>query len=216
MGSDSRPDRSFARFVICTNKEDAFRFEKTERRMFVLNVSDEKLHDWPYFNRLGAAVKSAAVLDRMARFFSSIDITGWNPFNMPESRKKQELVEAEKHPVIDFFETVVNGTDRKCEIKACAEIDPYYKENYYNNSALYEALKIICKDGEFFIEQKKLYDYWKDNEGRNRRETMNKFARIIKKTYPLEKIEIINEPYWVKGKNERLPIIVIKKKYFSD
>jgi 5S rRNA maturation endonuclease (ribonuclease M5) len=219
MGADSQPDRSFARFVICTNKENAFKFEKTERRMFVLNVSDERLHDWPYFNRLGKAVKSAAVLDRMARFFSSIDISGFNPFDLPESQKKHELIEAEKHPVIEFFEMVIYGTDTRCKIKLCSEIDPEGK-NYYENQLLYKSLKELGENcpGLYFIEQKRLYDHWRDSEGRNRKETMNRFVRIIKKAYidgGDGKIEIFNKPIWLNGKTVRLPVIFIKKEFLD-
>ncbi|MDR2923417.1 MAG: DUF5906 domain-containing protein [Treponema sp.] len=217
MGVDSQPDRSFARFIICTNRENSFKFEKTERRMFVLNVSDKKLHDWPYFNRLGKAVKSAGVLDRMARFFSSIDISGFNTFDLPESQKKHELIEAEKHPVIEFFETVIYGTDRKINFTPCSEIDPG-GDNYYNCPTLYKSLKELGEayPNLYFIEQKKLFDYWRDGEGKNRRETMNKFARIIKKAYPIEKIEVINESYWVNGIKKRLPVIIVKKMFFND
>jgi hypothetical protein len=218
MGIDSQPDRSFARFVICTNKESSFKFEKTERRMFVLSVSDEKLHDWPYFTRLGKAVKSAAVLDRMARFFSTVDISGFNPFDLPESQKKLELIEIEKHPVVEFFETVVNGTDKNCEISLCSNIDPNGK-NYYDYKKIYEYLKELGNryPGLYFIEQKKLYDHWRNNEGRNRWETMNKFMRIIKKIFmngKNDKIEILNEPLWLNNKAIRMPIIIIKENFF--
>ena len=216
MGTDSRPDRSFSRFVICTNKENAFKWEKTERRMFVLNVSDHKLKNWAHFDRLNKAIRSVAVLDRMARFFYNIDITDWNSFNLPESQKKYELIEAEKHPVIDFFEMVAYGTDNKCQIKPCAEINPH-ENNYYTNVTLYETIRTICKNGEFFIEQKKLFDHWRNTEGKNQKwVTMNKFVRIIKKTYPEEKLEIVNEPVWINGKPERAPVIIVKKEFFND
>ena len=214
MGIDSQPDRSFARFIICTNKENAFRFEKTERRMFVLNVSEKKLKDYAYFDRLGEAVKSAAVLDRMARFFCSININGWNSYNLPESEKKKELIEAEKNPIIDFFETVVNGNDKNCKILKGSEIDPKGK-NYFDNVTLYEALKELCTRGEFFIEQKKLYDHWKNTDGKNHRETMNKFTRIIKKNYPEKKLEITSQVIRNNGKLERQPIIIIKEELLN-
>jgi hypothetical protein len=217
MGVDSQPDRSFARFVICTNRENAFEWSRSERRMFVLSVSNARLKDWPYFTRLGKAVKSAAVLDRMARFFCGIDISGWNPFDLPESQKKWELIEAEKHPVIEFFEMVAYGTDRNCDIALCSDIDIDGK-NYYDNRLLYETLKELGERNPeiHFIELKRLFDHWKNNEGKNRRETMNRFARIIKKNYTADKIEVCNDVYLMNGKSKRLPVIIIKTKLYEN
>ena len=219
MGTESRQERSFARFVICTNKESAFRFEESERRMFVLNVSsrialEEGGVKWPYFNRLGEAVNSASVLNLMARFFCSISIEGFNPFDLPESEKKREIIEAEKHPVIDFFEAVAYGEEKKCQILPCAEIDPQSVDNYHKSEALYEALRSICKNGESFIERKRLFDVWRETVGRNRKETMNRFTRIIKTHYPVEKVEILGQVIWEGNKSKRTPVIIIKPAFF--
>jgi hypothetical protein len=218
MGVDSKPDRSFARFIICTNKENAFEWSRSERRMFVLSVSNEKLKEWSYFTRLGRAVKSAAVLDRMARFFCGIDITGWNPFNLPESQKKWELIEAAKHPIIEYFEQIVYGVDTRLNIKLCREIDVLSEHNYYKCTALYEQLKKFGDKNTdvYFVEVKKIYDHWKKDEGKNRRETMNKFIRIIKKNYGADKVEVVNEVFWTDSKSERLSFILIKSRMFKN
>jgi hypothetical protein len=219
MGMESREERSFARFVICTNRENSFRFEDSDRRMFVLSVSNKMaLEDpavkYPYFDRLGAAVNSAAVLDAMARFFCSLDISGFNPFDIPDSAKKREIIDAEIDPVIDFFEAVVYGEDRRCKILPCAEIDPFGGDNYHKSQGLYAALKAIGVHGEYFIERKRVFDHWKDTVGRNSKISMNKFTRIIKNKYPADKVEVINEAAWENGKAVRLPVIVIKGAFF--
>ena len=215
MGAESRQERSFARFVICTNKENAFMFDESERRMFVLNVSAKMVRNWPYFERLAAAVNSPAVLGCMARFFLSIDISAFNPFDLPESSKKREIIEAEKHPVIDFFEMVAFGEDRGCQLAPCNEIDPDSLENYHKSRALYEALREACAHGEFFIERKRLYDRWREALGRNRRETMNQFTRIIKTHYPPDKLEVLDQVVWESGKAKRNPVIVVKPAFFQ-
>jgi hypothetical protein len=215
MRSESRQERSFARFVICTNKESSFKFDPSERRMFVLSVSPARVKDWDYFNRLGAAVNSAAVLDRMARFFCSIDISAFNPFDLPESQKKREIIEAEKHAVIDFFESVAYGEEKRCQIKACAEIDPQSDDNYHKSVILYETLKDLCVNGEFFIERKRLYDVWRDTVGRNRKETMNRFTRIIKTGYAEDKVEVLDQFIWENKRSKRVAVIVIKQAFFG-
>jgi hypothetical protein len=221
MGTESRQERSFARFVICTNQENAFRFDESERRMFVINVSNKMALagddvKWPYFNRLGAAVNSAAVLNSMARFFCSIDITNFNPFNLPDSEKKRHIIEAEKHPVIDFFESVAYGEDPHCQLLKCSEIDPNSNENYHKKApGLYEAIKAVAKDGEYFIERKRLFEQWQKGYGKNWKFTMNKFGRVIKNHYPPEQIEIINEVYRENGKTAKLPVVIVKKAFFE-
>jgi hypothetical protein len=218
MGMESRQERSYARFVICTNDETAFRFEESERRMFVVNVSRDAVGNWPYFNRLGKAVGSAAVLDRMARFFCGIDLSGFNPFDLPESEKKKELIEAEKHPVIDFFEAVVYGEEQKCQILPCSEVDPKSEHNYHKNINLYKMLKNFGDKykGVFFIERKRLYDVWRDGIGKNRRETMNRFTRIIKTHYPIEKVEVVNQIVWEEGKTKKTPVLLVKPLFFKE
>jgi len=136
---------------------------------------------------------------------------------MPDSQKKRELVEAEKHPVIEFFEQVINGTDNRCNITRCSEIDVLSDKNYYDCQALYKRLKAFGDkyDGAYFIEQKKLFDRWRNNEGKNRRETMNRFIRIIKKNYGADKVEAVNDIYWKNNKPERLPFLLIKEKIFK-
>jgi hypothetical protein len=219
MGTESRQERSFARFVICTNRENSFRFEESDRRMFVLGVSGrmalaEPAVKYPYFNRLGAAVNSASVLDTLANFFCSLDISAFNPSDIPASEKKQEIIEAETDPVIDFFESVVYGEDRRCGILPCAEIDPG-GNNYHGSRKLYETLKDICVHGEYFIERKRLFDHWKDTLGKNSRITINKFTRIIKNRYPEDRLEVINMVFWEDEKAVRNPVIVIKKAFFG-
>ena len=215
MGTESRQERSYARFVICTNKENAFKFDKSERRMFVLNVSDKMVGNWLYFNRLGAAVNSVAVLNRMARFFSTINITNFNPFDLPKSDKKAEIIDAEKHPVIDFFEMVAWGEEKRCEPKLCSEIDPFSTENYHKSPSLYNALLNIGVNGEMFIERKKLFDVWKDGLGRNRKETANRFTKLIKNAYPVSKVEVLNEVVRDGKKTNRTPVIIIKQEFYS-
>jgi len=212
MGMESRQERSFARFIICTNRESSFKFEKSERRMFVLNVSSKEVGNWPYFDRLGAAVSSAAVIDRMARFFCSIDISSFNTFDLPASQKKMELIETEKHPVIDYFYRVINGETRDIELTACEDIDPY-GDNYFKAPALYDALKKICTAGDLFIEREKLYRNWKNTDGRNRKETATVFTRLIKKEFSEKVLEVLDKTFRINGKVERLPIIVLKKEY---
>ena len=214
MGTESRQERSYARFIICTNKENAFKFEESERRMFVLSVSNKVVGNWPYFNRLGAAVNSASVLNRMAWFFSTISIIDFNPFDLPKSNKKAEIIQAEKHPVIDFFEMVAWGEEKHCEPKLCSGINPN-GNNYHNSPSLYTALLNIGTNGEMFIERKKLFDVWKDSLGRNRKETVNRFTRIIKNNYPINKVEILDPVVRETGKVKRIPVIIIKPGFFK-
>jgi hypothetical protein len=220
MGMESRQERSFARFVICTNRENAFRFDESERRMFVVSVSSKMAlapdaQKWPYFNRLGAAVSSAAVLDAMARFFLSVDISDFNPFDIPQSAKKRDIIEAEKPPVIDFFEMVACGEDSKCQILPCDGIDPWSADNFHQAQKLYGEIKRIATRGEFFIERKKLFDRWRDTVGRNRKESANTFTRMIKKYYPEDEVEVFDWPIRDGKRTVRLPVIIIKPEFFK-
>jgi hypothetical protein len=219
MGVESRTEQSFARFVICTNRENAFRFEESERRMFVVSVSGKMALAppeirFPYFARLARAVRSAAVLDAMARFFLSIDIEGFNPFDIPFSAKKREIIEAERPPVISFFETVAYGEDASCKIIRGGDADPD-GDNYHDSRKLYAVIRDLLKNGEYFIERKRLYDKWQQGPGRNRKETIGQFTRAIKNFYPPEKVEVIDGPIWEDGKTKRLPIIVIREAFFN-
>ena len=225
MGIDSQPDRSFARFIICTNNASAFRFEKTERRMFTPNVSESRLGDDFYFSRLAKAVNSVSVIDRMARFFCSIDIKGWNSYNLPKSQKKQELISIEKHPVIDFFERVIFGGFPDFGASACSEIDPENGNNYYASKKIYETLKElgIKYGGLLFMERDRLYKYWKNGEGRNRRESPNSFTRIINSYYKLKKTKdepddkiVLLEHAVKEGGRTIHPYIYLIKKEFVD
>jgi len=214
MGTESRQERSFARFVICTNKDNSFKFEKSERRMFVLTVSNAVVGNWAHFDRLGKAVNSAAVLDRMARFFCGIDLSGFNTFDLPESQKKAELIQAEKHPVIDFFYRVINGEIKDCQLSDCSTVDPN-GTNYYAAPALYELLQVFEYPGAYYIERERLYRKWKDTDGRNRKETATTFTKLIKKEFPEDILKVLDRPVWSNGKVERLPIILLYKAYYD-
>ena len=187
MGVESTIENSYLRIVICTNNESAVRLEKSDRRFFIPDVSEKMIGNRDYFTKLAAAVNSLAVLDRMARFFFSIDISNFNPFDFPKSQKRQMLIDIQKHPVIDFFENVIYRQRPKCELLLCSEVDPE-GNNFYNSKKLYEEIKDFGSSykGMLFIERDRLYEYWRNNEGRSRRESSSGFTRIINRQYDLK------------------------------
>ena len=222
MGSESQIEPTYGRFVICTNKEGAYKFSKTERRMFVLNVSEKMVGKYEYFIKLGKKIRSVSVLDRIARFFANIDISNFNPFDIPESQKKKDLIEAEKHPIIDFFERVLYRNIPRCELLVASKVDPG-GNNYYDCQKIYEDIKEACAnfDNIQFIERDRLYEYWKNNEGRNRRETANSFTRIINKHYGLKpnidtnNITLIKHQIKENGQSLYAYIYLIKEQFFD-
>jgi hypothetical protein len=215
MHAEADSDRSCTRFVICTNRETAFRFENSERRMFVLSVSDKMVGNRPYFTRLGRAVNNASVLDELARFFTAIDIAEFNPFDVPGSEKKRELIEAEKPPVISFFETVAYNEDPKCKITPCDEADPDGSNNYHESKKLYEVIKKVYTGGEKFIERGRLYEAWRNGAGRNKPGTINSFSRTIRTYYTEDQIEMLDQVFRDGKKMYRVPVIIIKEAFYA-
>jgi hypothetical protein len=219
MGIKSENARSFTRFVICTNKETSFHFEESERRMFVLEVSDEavkypkKEHDL-YFTRLATAVNNPCVLDALALFFNSVDLSDFNPFDYPVTQKKRDIIKSERNGIIDFFDDVIFGGNKNLNITNCK--DAVTCEHYYKSDKLYEALAKFADIGEFyFIEVNKLFNYWKETQGRQRKENISWFSRIISNYYG-DKIEIINKMYRDEGRVVRRPVYIIRGELLND
>jgi hypothetical protein len=219
MGVKSENDKSFTRFVICTNKETSFHFDESERRMFVLEVSDKAVkypqeeHD-AYCTRLATAVNNPCVLDALALFFTGLDLSDFNPFDYPVTQKKRDIIKSERNGIIDFFDDVIFGGNKSLNIVNCK--DAMTCEHYYKSDKLYEALQKLSERGEFyFIEVNKLYSHWKETQGRQRKENIAWFSRIISNFYG-DKIELLNKAYREDGRRFRRPVYLIRGEIFND
>jgi hypothetical protein len=89
-------------------------------------------------------------------------------------------------------------------------------EHYYKSDKLYEALSKFADYGEFyFIEVNKLYGHWKETQGRQRKENIAWFSRIIINYYG-DKIELLNKAYREENRRVRRPVYLIKGEALND
>ena len=113
---------------------------------------------------------------------------------------------------------VVLGEDKGCQVLSCLDVDTENTGNYYQSPALYRKIKTIAEEtagGEFFIERKRLFDHWRDTAGRNRKETINRFTRVIKNYYTEKDVEIVDFVIREGEKTKRIPVVIIKKPFFN-
>ena len=104
---------------ICTNHATPLTIDINDRRAFILYCRDTyaedpeddvpaKRHKMEYFNNLAKCIDDPSFYPSLMAYVESIDITGWNPNQMPITVAKKNYIELCKRPVNILFEQNVH------------------------------------------------------------------------------------------------------------
>jgi hypothetical protein len=214
MHKELKNDLSFVRVVICSNKESAIFLEKTDRRFFVFEVSDVKQKLPPeertaYFDALADAVHDDGVCAEFSRFLLNVDLTGWKPQNYPVTAKKTEMTEADMPPAAAFFDEVMNGNIRNCELKECRDIyaTPTTELYYPDKLPVYHDIAREfpgCRYIERGLVLERFHEYT-----RNYKYTGNRFSRSVT-AYFGDKVIFWNKLYRVNERVLRADFLIVR------
>jgi hypothetical protein len=96
---------NISRIVMTTNEADPVKLEASDRRFVIMRPSD-RLHGnglkwWASIQEL---LESDAMASSVGRYLESIDLTGWNPRELPTTEVKEELMELSKPMEQEFLE----------------------------------------------------------------------------------------------------------------
>ena len=70
------------------------RVEKSDRRNLCLKVSSHRVGDRPYWQKMLAAAKDPQAPGAFLAWLMSVDLSGFNPANVPSTQTKRELITA--------------------------------------------------------------------------------------------------------------------------
>ncbi|CAB4447033.1 unnamed protein product [Rhizophagus irregularis] len=155
-GIDVKIIDDFAGYMILSNHAMPIRIEMGDERFVALNVSAKYKGNREYF---GSLIKVLENLDTAGSFMSyllSRDLTSFNPRTIPDTRMKQELIEA--------------------SIPNSQRFIQYYLEMMWPDNC--ERLEIPCTN--FYS----TYQNWCSEKGENKTLSDNKFGMEIKQFIP--------------------------------
>jgi Family of unknown function (DUF5906) len=95
--------RSYHHFIGTTNKENPIKIEKGERRFFIVRSSDDKIGNRPHFDKMYSLMEDIDVLRSCYDYFKTLDLTGYNPQDIPLSEHKESLKELSVSPIEDWL-----------------------------------------------------------------------------------------------------------------
>lgn len=86
----ARTIESYHRFFAASNHEHFAHIEQDDRRTLVLNVADQRLGDYDYFEGLHREIRSDDAIAAFIYTLQQIDLTGFNVFQRPATRALDE------------------------------------------------------------------------------------------------------------------------------
>jgi hypothetical protein len=116
-----RDQRNITNFIFVSNHCDSIRYERGDRRFFVLKVNPIHKGDVEYWDRLcDYDLKHPDFLDHLLSYYLQMDLTGFDPRNCPTTEAKAELIESAEDTAITFlkqFDWPTGEKNEYCRIK---------------------------------------------------------------------------------------------------
>ena len=178
---------NIGRFIQTTNEADSANTKQGSRRNNLLSPCDRlKKRDWVSFYR--DYVHNKSFIRNIGDYLMSIDLTGWNPSDFPESEYRKELIDT----VVSSEVLFLNSWNPSTWIKS-AEIYQEYKSFcieqslFYCHSTISFCKKLISHKNLFVsaVDTTKQKYYYKLKKDEDATKSFNKY---IEKILPLPKV----------------------------
>jgi len=166
-GKDVFEVRNFLRLMLATNSEWAAPVSLTDRRYFVLNVSDSRKNDYDFFRQLIYEQNNGGS-ESLLQVLMDYDLSDFEVRNIPETpaRLDQKLLSME--PLEKFFFEVISNEDFKIggeilnidEINRVSKSDLLYSFNEFSRE--YKPNHRNWEARRFFPQFKKLVPFAMD------------------------------------------------------
>ena len=107
-GIDQVYARNCTHWVMTSNQQHVAKLEPTDRRHFILKVSDKRVRDRDYFRKISRDM-AAGGYDSLWMDLNSIDISNFDPGQIPITRAREEHIIYSLDPVLEFWWSVITN-----------------------------------------------------------------------------------------------------------
>jgi putative DNA primase/helicase len=139
-GVNQFPIDSYHRFFITTNKMEPINTSSTDRRNLIINSSNEKINNKPYFNKLHKLLSDDNVIKTCYEYFKSLEgCDNFNDIPIPVTEYQTNLKTLSKSPIeLWLYEFTMRNSDKESvELLGSQTLQSF---NYYckQNNISYE------------------------------------------------------------------------------
>ena len=111
---------TFGMYMMLTNHHSAVRIEKTDRRTLCLQLSNTRVGDRAYFNRLYSTMAKPEAAPAMMAWLMARDLSETCIANVPETQMKRDLCHAQRPSterfLVDYIEDLAKPEKIWCEV----------------------------------------------------------------------------------------------------
>ena len=107
-GIDQVYTRNCIHLVMTSNQTQVSKLEPTDRRHFILSVSDERVRDRDYFGKISRDM-AAGGYDSLWRELRNTDISKFDPGQIPMTRARELHIIYSLDPVLEFWWSVITN-----------------------------------------------------------------------------------------------------------
>jgi len=121
--------KMFARFLFFSNRLTAFPVQKTSRRPVIVQASNKYLpvsigaeESYKHFEKLRIQMNDKRYMKAFAQHLQSIDISNWNPREIPKSSLRKDLEEGSQSPIVEYVAHIaktMDNTTLKMNVTEC-------------------------------------------------------------------------------------------------
>jgi len=128
-GSKAYENDNLAHLYLSTNESSPVKFEKTDRRFFLFRSGSYERGNKAFWSSIWAACATNEGGAEIAAFFRSIDITDFNPSDIPEIAERIDAMEVEEDVETKFL---TNWDGAECTALELYELYlAYCRDNHY-------------------------------------------------------------------------------------
>lgn len=133
-GKDSYIINSFERYIFTSNNDFPFRVDKGDRRLLAINVNSKRKGDTEYFKKLSDAINDPITQEAFFNHMASIDISGWDFRDIPQTKMKSDLALESLDNSIHFVISEISKINKTMKCEALYSMyKKYCDENGYKS-----------------------------------------------------------------------------------
>lgn len=99
-----------SRFFILSNESCPVKVEDTDRRYCIIECTATEPPSREYFDNLGKLLTDKVTMRAFYDYLMAIDLTTWDPRDIPMTDSKRDLIAMSQHPVHDFITGFVESS----------------------------------------------------------------------------------------------------------
>ena len=117
-----RTAQNVASFVMISNNAVPIRISRNDRRYLISECSSKHANDDTYFKPLYDSLEDKSFMNQIYSYFTTLDISDFNPRAIPKTKAKQDVLDILKSPVELYIESTARDFDEKG-----VNVDEYYQ-----------------------------------------------------------------------------------------